>query len=531
MALRHAAVRGFRRLPRRHLAGGTQVEIPLAHSVMLFEPEASFSTRVAHASPYVLLRDPDAQRRRSVDEALGHANIFTRDGPIDRVAELASCVVVAVDPAFDDPGLRASAARLRARRIPVIPYGAGATSWTLDERIRVLVAVGRLPIDSGADAFHQTLTAAVTEAVATASRLRDERQRVFSAMDQLNVVGRSDLLVDVFRWVLRVSVLSDVPALISGATGTGKELVARSIHSLDPKRSRGPFVPINCAAIAPPLAEAELFGHRRGAFTGADRDRPGLFRAADGGVLFLDEIGELDAAIQAKLLRTLQDGRVLGVGADRESAVSVRVVAATNRDVADMVRDGTFRADLYHRLNAVSIRIAPLVERSDDVAPLVEHFLARYRSELGIGAIGADQDFVDGLIRSGLPGNVRQLDNMVRRALVERDTVGILSLQDLPPELWTPPSFAAGDGSRPLAASASLSGPTVDAVAATAEWNLARAMKECEALVVSAALTRTGGSQTRAARLLGITPRSMYNKTRRHHLLTPPQQQRVRRRG
>jgi transcriptional regulator with GAF, ATPase, and Fis domain len=502
---------------------------------MLFEPEASSPLRAASGREYVLLLDADPSRRQKVDAAIRQAGVLTRGGAIDASGECASCVVLAVSRSFDDPDLCASAARLRTRRVPIIPYGSGTGSWTLDERLRVLVVLGRMPLDMEADTFDGTLTAAVVQAVDTGSRLREERRRVVEVMDQLDVVGRSDQLIDVFRWVLRVSVLSDVPALICGATGTGKELVARAIHSLDPKRSRGPFVAINCAAIAPPLAEAELFGHRRGAFTGADRDRPGLFRAADGGVLFLDEIGELDAAIQAKLLRTLQDGRVLGVGSDRDTAVSVRVVAATNRDIGEMTRAGTFRADLYHRLNAVSTRISPLVERADDVAPLVEFFVSRYRAELGTGHVGVDPEFVDGLVRSGLPGNVRQVDNLVRRALVERDTVGSLSLPDLPRELWTSPSAGAADDASEAPASAGaasgVANRTVDAVAATADWNLSRTLKECEALLVSAALTRTGGSQARAARLLGITPRSMYNKTRRHHLLSAPQDSRSRKRG
>ena len=175
-------------------------------------------------------------------------------------------------------------------------------------------------------------------------------------------------MTDVFRSIIRFSTLSDLPVLIVGETGTGKEGLARALHRLDPKRKEGPFVAVNCGAIAAPLAESEFFGHRRGAFTGADRDRKGLVRSAEGGVLFLDEIGELDAALQAKLLRVLQESRVLGVGEDRDIQVNVRVVAATNRDLDQMGQQSRFRADLFHRLNVLSIRVPPLSERADDLA-------------------------------------------------------------------------------------------------------------------------------------------------------------------
>ena len=179
------------------------------------------------------------------------------------------------------------------------------------------------------------------------------------------MVGDSATMDGVFRWILRVSPLSELPVLLSGETGTGKELVARSIHRLDPRRADGPFVAVNCGAIVSGLAESELFGHRRGAFTGALHDRLGLVRAARGGVLFLDEIGDLDPGLQSKLLRVLQEHRVLAVGEDHEVAVNVRIIAATNRSLDEMVHARTFRADLFHRLNVLSIRIPALRERSE----------------------------------------------------------------------------------------------------------------------------------------------------------------------
>ena len=193
---------------------------------------------------------------------------------------------------------------------------------------------------------------------------------------------------------------------------------------------------MNCGAISSGLAESELFGHRRGAFTGADRDRKGLIRAAEGGVVFLDEIGELDDTLQVKLLRVLQERRVLGVGEDQEVPVSVRVIAATNRNLSTAVQHGKFRADLFHRLNVLSIHIPSLRERRADVRPLIEHLLEKNQSLQTAGSVSAGPDFIEALTRIDLPGNVRQLENLVRRALVNKVTSTPLTLTDLPAEVW-----------------------------------------------------------------------------------------------
>ena len=183
--------------------------------------------------------------------------------------------------------------------------------------------------------------------VSSATRHHEEAQQIMSVMRDMGMVGRSTAMMHVFRSVIRFSALSDLPVLIAGETGTGKEGLAHALHRLDPKRKTGPFVAVNCGAIATSLAESELFGHRRGAFTGADRERKGLIRSAEGGVLFLDEIGELDVSLQAKLLRVLQENRVLGVGEDRDIAVNIRVVAATNRNLSQMGQQSRFRADCF----------------------------------------------------------------------------------------------------------------------------------------------------------------------------------------
>jgi two-component system, NtrC family, response regulator HydG len=477
----------------------------------------------ADTAAHVLIVDPDLVRSREAEQAITLAKAVPVSCGPDALRHSCAAAIVGLDTAaMDTAEVREDIRKLRSRGIPVLPHGPGASRWTLGDRARVLVVTGRLPFDSAADGFRQALAAAVAEVLEVVYHAREERRQVLDVMDRFGVVGRSEQLIAVFRRVLRVSALSDVPAVVAGPTGAGKELVARGLHALDPKRAAGPFVPVNCAAISPHIAESELFGHRRGAFTGADRDRPGLFRAADCGVLFLDEIGELDLPIQGKILRTLQDGRVLGVGSDHEAPISVRVIAATNRDLGVMVGDGRFRADLYHRLTAISIRVPPLVERPDDIDPLVTHFIERHGGCAPFQVAGADPDFIDALLRSGLPGNVRQIENLVRRALVERDRPGRLGLDDLPAEMWS--DLADADHATEPRAMPPAEGcdrtleETVAAARSSADWNLARTLQACEGLMVAAALEKSDGSQTRAARLLGITPRSVYNKVKRHHL-------------
>ena len=253
-------------------------------------------------------------------------------------------------------------------------------------------------------------------------------------MESLGLVGRSAAMVDLYRWIDRASTASDLPVLITGETGTGKELVARAVHRLDPKRSRGPLVPVNCIALSSGIADSELFGHRRGSFTGAIDDHRGFFRTADRGVLFLDEIADLEPALQGKLLRVLQDGLVTAVGENREVAVSVRVIAATNKDLPSLIAEGRFRLDLLHRLAVLEVRLPPLSERRDDVALLVEHFVEKHAS-LRTRRLTAYPGFVEAIQAIALPGNVRQLENIVRRALAGRPDDDSLGVEDLPPQL------------------------------------------------------------------------------------------------
>ena len=283
---------------------------------------------------------------------------------------------------------------------------------------------------------------------------------------------------------------TESPVLVEGESGTGKELVARLLHGLSARRDK-PFVVINCSAIPDALFESELFGHHRGAFTGATERRLGLVEAADGGTLFLDEIGDMNPTVQSKLLRTLESGEIRRVGENRTSRVDVRVVAATNKSLADEVAAGRFREDLYYRLNGVPLQIPPLRERSEDIEPLVRYFLAE-----GSGrhprVIGISEEAVGALKAYHWPGNVRELKNSIEalRILAPGPEIG---LDDLPPNVRE---------RRPVRGNAWAARPIVELGQVIDEYILY-------------ALERCGGNKSQAARLLAIDPKTLYKRLRR----------------
>ncbi len=288
--------------------------------------------------------------------------------------------------------------------------------------------------------------------------------------------------------------------LITGESGTGKERVAKAIHQQSDRRDK-PFVVVNCGAIPDALMEAELFGHEKGAFTGAVSARPGMFRAADGGTLLLDEIGDLPLGLQVKLLRVLQEKLVRGVGASHEVPVDVRVLAATNRNVEGDVREGKIRQDLYYRLNVLRVEVPPLRERREDIRLLAEHFLLRCAAEQSKDVRALSPDALRALEAYPFPGNVRELENVVERAvaLASGQTIG---LGDLPREL----SGAAAQ-------------PTPSLVALPEEgFNLDDVLGEIERRLLLQALERTGGVRTQAAKLLGVTLRSLRYRLQKHAL-------------
>jgi DNA-binding NtrC family response regulator len=280
--------------------------------------------------------------------------------------------------------------------------------------------------------------------------------------------------------------------LLLGESGSGKEVMARHIHQASP-RAEGPFIALNCATLAGDLLESELFGHEKGAFTGAHKSKPGSIELAEGGTLFLDEVGELGAGVQAKLLRVLQEREYQRVGGTKVLDADIRIVAATNRDLRKAVEDGTFREDLYYRLNVVSIRLPPLRDRPEDLEALVEHALARYTAELGRAPLTISQEAWDLLRTYPWPGNVRELNNVIERAAVLAPDDRI-EVDDLPEEL------------RELEASADRETSTVRAIPSEApEIRPYRdAVLEAKRAIIRRALETTGGHQTKAAELLGV---------------------------
>jgi len=334
--------------------------------------------------------------------------------------------------------------------------------------------------------------------------LRREVAGQHGAPDRL--IGRCDAMLEVFKTVGKVAG-SDIPVLITGETGTGKERIARAIHEASPRAAER-FVAVNTAAIPRELLESELFGHERGAFTGAIESRPGRFREASGGTLLLDEIGDMAIDLQAKLLRVLQNGEVMAVGGKRADRVNVRVIAATHRDLDAMVREGTFREDLLYRLRIVPVKLPPLRERSEDIPSLAEHFVAVYSEEL-VGAPRYLSDATLGKLRAHpWPGNVRELENAIKRALV------LASGEVLSPEDFAFLDAAPEDEEAPVSLGDLVRRELDLALEAGGETGdvYRRVVEGVERPLLEAALARTGGNQIRAAALLGINRNTLRKK-------------------
>ncbi|MFN0172625.1 MAG: sigma-54 interaction domain-containing protein [Bryobacteraceae bacterium] len=397
---------------------------------------------------------------------------------------------------------------------PLLCCGPLLPQWPVEARCRLLRAGTKRFLDSSDHAFPSRLVESAAELGREYQSQQRQGEELRSSMQSLGLVGRSPSFLALLRTVVRVAPLSDLPVLITGETGTGKELFARAIHQRDPARAMRAMVTVNCAALSPGLLESELFGFRRGSFTGADRDRLGLLRSADGGVLFLDEAAELPLELQAKFLRALQSGEFLPIGDDHARHVNVRVVAATNQPLESLVAQGKFREDLYHRLNVVRLCIPPLRERKEDIAPLASYFCARYRPGY-LDESGSSPDLVEALEQARFPGNVRQLENIIRWALANKTGQTPLELADCPPELWEELEHSARLAKPPAPAD---SLHWAEAVLARHQGNLAEAVEECERTMIAIVLGQRQGNQSETARHLGITPRSVYNKLRKYGL-------------
>ncbi len=320
------------------------------------------------------------------------------------------------------------------------------------------------------------------------------RREVERASGDHPIVAASEPMIEVLEVMERAAGFK-ATVLLTGESGTGKEVLARAIHAQSPRRSEA-FVAVNCAAIPEALLESELFGHSKGAFTGADRARRGLFLEADGGTLFLDEVGELPTALQAKLLRVLQEEEIRPLGESKSRRVDVRVLAATARDLEAEVAAGRFREDLFYRLNVVRLAVPPLRERPKDIPLLVDHFLARFRDALGKPVRTVSDEALEKLVAYRWPGNARELENVIERAIIlaSSDRIG---LSELPPNVDGPQPGVAAPGRAP-------------------EFSLRRARRMVELEVIQRALRATGGNRTHAARLLEISHRALLYKLKEH---------------
>jgi two-component system response regulator AtoC len=313
-------------------------------------------------------------------------------------------------------------------------------------------------------------------------------------------VARSPRMTELMRTIRKISEFKTT-VLVTGESGTGKELVARALHRLSPRRE-GAFIAVNCGAIPANLLESELFGHRKGAFTDANRDRKGLFEEASGGTLFLDEIGEMPLALQVKLLRVLQEEEIRRLGDAQDIKVDVRVVAATARNLADEVARGAFREDLYYRLNVLHLELPPLRSRREDIPPLVSHFVERMSARMGMPVRSVSPEAMRLLVDHEWPGNVRELENTMERCLVLSDGSQI-DAEALPERLRLGPRTPA------------------PVMVGTDEGDLSikRASRRSEEELIRRALAKTGGNRTRAAELLEISHRALLYKIKEYGIV------------
>ena len=331
--------------------------------------------------------------------------------------------------------------------------------------------------------------------------LEQLRHQLQAASRRGRIVGSSRALEEILRLIDRVGP-TDSTVLILGESGTGKELIAEAIHESSTRRSK-PFVKLNCAAIPEALLESELFGHEKGAFTGAISRKPGKFETADGGTLLLDEIGDMTLSTQAKILRALQERELQRVGGTQTIKVDVRIIASTNKDLERAVKEGTFRDDLYFRLNVVTLQVPPLRDRREEIPELADHFLAEANTRLNRGITRLAPDALAALMEHGWPGNIRELRNMIERAVVVNDG-DVLALSSFPPPIRPVEPSAGGAGS---ARWETLQNLTLDEKVA-----------QLERAFVMDALARAGGVQAAAARLLGVTERSVWHLVKKHRI-------------
>jgi sigma-54 dependent transcriptional regulator, flagellar regulatory protein len=332
-------------------------------------------------------------------------------------------------------------------------------------------------------------------------------------LDVQGIIGTSPVMREVFKILAKVAP-TDSTVLVSGESGTGKELLVRALHRNSP-RAQEPFVPINCGAIPRELLESELFGHEKGAFTHAVRSRAGRFEMANGGTVFLDEIGEMDLSLQVKILRVLQEKEFERVGGSKTLKVDLRIVAATNRDLEAEVAKGGFREDLFYRLNVIPIHLPPLRERSDDIRLLADHFLRRFCEKKGRPMLAMPRETMDMLLAYRWPGNVRELENLIERMSILCEGQAILP-EDLPEKIWK--DVQKGEKPvRQVVQELSFMWPTI-ATLNEKGLNLKDFLDSVEERLLLEALDRAGGVKNQAAEILGIKRTTLIEKLKKRNI-------------
>jgi two-component system response regulator AtoC len=451
-------------------------------------------------SQRVLIVDDDESLRDSLALVLGAEGfeVATAADGAQALARLDDCAadIVLCDlrmPGQDGLELLPELARRRPEATLILMSAYGTEELALE-------AMRRGAYDYLAKPFQPSEALLAIRKATERERLRRANQllqrEVERAVGERPIVAASERMIAVLELIERAAEFK-ATVLLQGESGTGKEVLARAIHAQSPRRAES-FVAVNCGAIPEALLESELFGHAKGAFTGADRARRGLFVEADGGSLFLDEVGELPLPLQVKLLRVLQEEEVRPLGESKSRSVDVRVIAATARDLGSEVAAGRFREDLFYRLDVLRVEVPPLRERREDVPLLVDHFLAQFRGALGKPVRGIDEDALERLVAHHWPGNVRELENVIERAVIlaSADQIG---LRDLPANVVHPEPGAGAD-------------------ADGGELSLRRARRAAEIEVIRRALRATGGNRTHAARILAISHRALLYKLKEYEI-------------
>lgn len=447
----------------------------------------------------ILVVDDDATSRKGLQDlvaAWGYDASAAADGreALERMAERSPSVVVSdlVMPGLDGMGLLAALQRDYPGTALIILTGQGTIESAVQAMKDGAFDYLTKPVDPTRLRLLLDKALERTETVREVQLLRRQLRQRGSLGP---IVGSSKVMQEIMRQ-LELAAPTDATLLVVGESGTGKELVARTVHELSPRR-KGPFVAVNCAAIPQGLLESEIFGHEKGAFTGAVERRQGCFELADGGTLFLDEVAEMESATQVKFLRVLQEGQFRRVGGKAEVQVDTRIIAATNRDPAEALRDGTLREDLYYRLNVFALALPPLRERMEDLPELVQGFLDEFNERHGRAVRGVDEEALAILRQHRWPGNVRELRNAMERAMIVCPGE-VIRAEHLPAPLGLGPAAApAAEGGVPLP--------------------LGTSLEAAERQLILRTLAHTGNNKTRAAEILGISLKTLHNKLNKYN--------------